>query len=117
MPNQVFAGDKINFMINPASCPTKLPSSYEPFYYLKIGKDLTDWEGLIDVKTKLTANRIQSVPTTIGESSPSKSEDPDVNLSMFGRAFIRESAKHCNFKGDDCWTVRIHPRIDKISSA
>jgi hypothetical protein len=48
--------------------------------------------------------------------SSSKSEEPDINFTRFGRAFVRESAKHCNFAGTDCWTVRIHPRIDNISN-
>lgn len=26
------------------------------------------------------------------------------------------STKHCNFAGDDCWTVRTHPKIESISS-
>jgi hypothetical protein len=26
------------------------------------------------------------------------------------------SKHHCNFKGDDCWTVRVHPRISKVSA-
>jgi hypothetical protein len=25
------------------------------------------------------------------------------------------TAKHCNFKGDDCWYVRVHPVIDDIN--
>lgn len=105
--------------MNPASIPGKLPKTYEPFYYLKIGKELTDWEGLIDLNTTPTmaVNKLQSFPTRVGEMNPSKSADPDINFSMFGRAFIRESARHCNFAGTDCWTVRVHPRIDKISAS
>jgi hypothetical protein len=103
-------------MMNPASCPLKLPTTHEPFYYLKIGKDLADWEGLIDINTILTPNRIQPVQVRVGDMTPSKSEEPDINFSRFGRTFIRESAKHCNFAGTDCWTVRIHPRIDNISN-
>ena len=29
---------------------------------------------------------------------------------------MRESAKHCNFAGDDCWYVKTHPKIDTISA-
>jgi hypothetical protein len=25
------------------------------------------------------------------------------------------TAKHCNFKGDDCWYVRVHPVIDSLN--
>ena len=34
-----------------------------------------------------------------------------------GNAHIRESAKHCNWAGDECWTVRTHPKITSISAA
>ena len=27
-----------------------------------------------------------------------------------------DASKHCNFAGDDCWTVKTHPTIDSISS-
>jgi hypothetical protein len=33
-----------------------------------------------------------------------------------GNAYLRQSAKHCNFDGDDCWFVKTHPKIDSISS-
>jgi len=33
-----------------------------------------------------------------------------------GNALLRESSKHCNFKGDDCWYVKTHPRIDSINA-
>jgi hypothetical protein len=34
-----------------------------------------------------------------------------------GDSFLRPSARHCNFAGDECWYVRAHPVIDSISSA
>lgn len=33
-----------------------------------------------------------------------------------GNAYLRESAKHCNFAGDDCWYIKTHPKIDAISA-
>jgi hypothetical protein len=57
-PNQVYAGQQIVFMLNPGSIFKKLPKDNDPFYYLKIGKELTDWEGLIDCKTRLVDNLI-----------------------------------------------------------
>jgi hypothetical protein len=53
-------------MLNPGSIFKKLPKDNDPFYYLKIGKELTDWEGLIDCKTRLVDNLIQSVSTRVG---------------------------------------------------
>jgi len=34
-----------------------------------------------------------------------------------GNAFLRETAKHCNFKGDDCWFIKTHPKITSVSAA
>ena len=34
-----------------------------------------------------------------------------------GNAFLRDSSKHCNFAGDECWYVRTHPKIDSVSSS
>lgn len=28
-----------------------------------------------------------------------------------------DARKHCSFDGEDCWTVRVHPRIKEISQA
>jgi hypothetical protein len=25
------------------------------------------------------------------------------------------AAQHCNYDGDDCWTVRVHPKISSVS--
>ena len=33
-----------------------------------------------------------------------------------GNAFLRDSSKHCNFAGDDCWYVRTHPKIESVSA-
>jgi hypothetical protein len=41
---------------------------------------------------------------------------PEVRYRV-GNAFLRESSKHCNFKGDDCWHVKTHPKIDSISAS
>lgn len=43
--------------------------------------------------------------------------DPDVSFSKFGKVNLKETSLHCNFAGTECWRVRIHPKIDKISAA
>lgn len=60
---------------------------------------------------------MSAIATRVGDNRPTKSAEPDINYSLVGRSFIRETARHCNFKGDDCWKVRVHPRIDSISAA
>ena len=34
-----------------------------------------------------------------------------------GNAFLRDSSRHCNWAGDDCWHVKTHPKIESISVA
>jgi hypothetical protein len=103
--------------MNPANITSDFPKGYEPFYYMKLGDQNTDYEGLVSATTRLKANEWNTASTRVGEGRPSKSSDPDINWSLYGRTFIRASAKHCNFAGNECWTVRIHPRIDSISAA
>lgn len=55
--------------------------------------------------------------TRVGKNPPTKSADPDVNFTKFGRANLKETSKHCNFAGTECWRIRVHPKIDKISHA
>lgn len=52
--------------------------------------------------------------TRAGDQHPGKGE-PEIRFRV-GNAFLRESSKHCNFAGDDCWYVKTHPKIDSISS-
>ena len=34
-----------------------------------------------------------------------------------GNAHLRETAKHCNFAGDDCWYIKTHPMIQSVSAS
>jgi hypothetical protein len=52
IPNQVTYDMKIQFVLNPNQCHNNLGAGFDPFYYLKIGDTLTDWEG-IDSGTRL----------------------------------------------------------------
>lgn len=68
-PNQVTFGMTVNFMMNPNRVHSSgdLPVGiYDPFYYLKIGNTLTDWEGLIDSSTRLGDWTTGSVATRVG---------------------------------------------------
>ena len=50
------------------------------------------------------------------QQAPAKDVMPRA-LFKAGDSFIRASAKHCNFKGDECWNVRVHPVIESISAS
>jgi hypothetical protein len=119
VPNNVAFGMPINMVMNPNRCHNinYLPADWDPFYYLKLGNTFTDWEGLIDSGTRLPDWQNAPVTTIVGKNKPAKSVDPDVNFSKYGRVNLKERSLHCNFAGDECWRVRIHPRIDAISAS
>ena len=54
IPNQVTYGMTINMVMNPERCHYDLPADWDPFYYIKIGDTMTDWEGLTDSSTRLS---------------------------------------------------------------
>jgi hypothetical protein len=119
VPNHVTYGMTIQMMLNPNRCfaSDSLPADWQPFYYLKIGDTLTDWEGLIDSGFRIPDWTTRPATMIVGKNNPAKSADPDVNFTKFGRARLTESSNHCTFDGKECWRIRVHPKIDKISAA
>lgn len=49
------------------------------------------------------------------DSPPTKHVKPEA-LFKAGHTLIRPSATHCNFAGDECWNVRVHPVIESIDA-
>ena len=69
VPSQVAFGMNVNFFMNPnrVHSASDLPAgAYDPFYHLKIGNTLTDWEGLIDSSTRMGDWVTSSVATRVG---------------------------------------------------
>ena len=121
IPNQVYAGQEIQFLTitNWAASTGNngRTQNRRPVEDIKIGSFNTD----MDLITASTRNKWAEYGTaftvTVGaETLPSRSETP-VARYRTGNSVIRESALHCNFAGDDCWYVRVLPRIDEISPA
>ena len=83
---------------------------------MKIGKTLLDIDLIVET---YRPNGWYNNPWK-GISSPfqpaAKDAEPQL-LFKRGYAVPVGSAKKCNFAGTDCWTMRVHPRIDKISAA
>ena len=87
----------------------------DPVQFIKFSGTRTDSEGLIDYETGMSSYSVSSLKTLAGDQKPGN-QIPEVRFRV-GNAYVRESAKHCNFAGDDCWNVRTHPKIDSISKA
>jgi hypothetical protein len=62
----------------------------------------------------MSGYRVTHLPTYSGDQHVGNSI-PEIRFRV-GNAYLRESAKHCNFAGDDCWYVKTHPKIDTISA-
>ena len=55
---------------------------------------------------------------TVGEDQPPAASVVPQAKFRVGDSVLREgSAKHCNFAGDECWYVRVLPKIDAIDKA
>lgn len=76
---------------------------------------LNIWEETIDADTKLDKWRVDNLRAIVGDQKPNRQSVPRARF-ITGDSEIRKSAQHCNFAGDDCWTVRTHAKIDSISA-
>jgi hypothetical protein len=84
---------------------------------LSLGGQLTDWSDTIDNYTPFWGWNVgQRLTTYVTDQEPTNDAKPRA-LFKTGDSYIRHTAKHCNFEGDDCWNVRVHPVIDSISAA
>jgi hypothetical protein len=121
VPNQVYKGQKIQWLVNPVGSlhERSVESDKEPIQELRIGGALTDWEGLIDSGTRPAWYDVGGgglLTTIVGGQPPAKSSEARARFRV-GDSYMRHSAKHCNWEGDECWHVRTHPVIDAISAS
>jgi len=97
-----------------ANRASTITSDMDPVVHLKINGTRCDSEGFFDYQTRLPEYSVGGLKTRAGDQLPGNSE-PEARFRV-GNALLRDSAKHCNFKGDDCWYVKTHPKIDSISA-
>lgn len=102
--------------MNPMAANHKntITADMDPVVFIKIDGSRCDSEGFIDYNTRLSSYVIGGLKTRAGDQHPGKGV-PEIRFRV-GNAFLRESSKHCNFAGDDCWYVKTHPKIDSISA-
>jgi hypothetical protein len=118
IPNQVYRGQKIQYIINPmrALIDGAVASGELPIQELALGNVKTNWAETIDAETTLSAYQYKDpLNTIVGNHPPTKDVKPRA-LFRVGDSYVMDTAKHCNFDGTDCWTVRVHPVIDKINA-
>lgn len=129
LPNQLWAGSRVTFALEARKCHEDLPTGLPPFHYNRIdginfdtaqypASDSTT--GAATTSENLELERLPYglgfINRLVGPNKPTKSAQLELSFTRFGKPTIKQSAKHCNWAGTDCWTIRVHPRIDAISA-
>lgn len=113
-PANVYFDQLMQFNLNIKSVHTTINNGKIPITNLKIGKTMLDYEDTITSKTRLPAWSTGFLQAKVGDQAVSKSDEPLVKFKV-GNAVNMGTGKTCNWKGDDCYSVRTHARIDSIS--
>lgn len=90
------------------------PDDQPPYRSIKMGQYLLDTEDIIEDEDRLNGWTHDSQYAIMTDSASMNSTEPKI-LFYNGLAVVLRSATHCNFANDDCWVVRVHPRIDTVS--
>ena len=115
-PSDVYHDQQLSLRINPlgANYESVIRADADPVDFIKFSGTRTDSEGLFDNETRLSSYTVGDLATRSGDQHPGE-QIPEVRFRT-GNAFLRETSRHCNFAGDDCWHVRTHPKIDGVSA-
>lgn len=85
-----------------------------PVEKLMLGDFLTDLSSIDEYRSEWN-NVATPFTVTVGEDQPPAASVVPQAKFRVGDSILREgSAKHCNFAGDECWYVRVLPKIDAI---
>jgi len=94
-----------------------LSSGMHPVHEMKLGGALVDFTETLDASKRCaTDNHDATLYAFVGDQVPSTNSEPLLKFRV-GHAVNMPSSRHCNFAGDDCWTVRTHPKITSISAS
>jgi len=116
VPNQVYFGQQIDIMVNPwrANEGNVISADMDPVVHFKLDGVRLDQEGYFDNTNRLNGYVLSYIKSRISDQLPGNNH-PEVRFRV-GNAFLKETAKHCNFAGTDCWYVRTHPKIESVSA-
>jgi hypothetical protein len=120
VPNQVYPGQTVQYMVNPmrALHDGAVDGDDLPIEELSLGGTLTSYGETITSDTRPAGYIVRDPLTAVvgDDQAPAKDVEPRARFRV-GDSYIQSTAKHCNFAGDDCWNVRVHPVIDSISAS
>jgi acylphosphatase len=115
-PPNVAAGQELYFNINAMQAHAwwVTPEDQPPYRTIHMGQYLLDMEDIVEDDERLNWMSHDTQYAIMTDVASSNSTEPRI-LFYNGLARVMRSATHCNFAGDDCWTVRVHPRIKSVS--
>jgi hypothetical protein len=97
------------------------PADAWPFREIRLGNTLVYWgsddstDGTVTQDKRLAGYTHATIEAIVGDQLPAANSEPKL-LFYPGYAYNLPSSKTCNFAGDDCWTVRSHPKLESLSS-
>jgi hypothetical protein len=120
VPNQVYPGQQVQYMVNPmrALYDGSVDGDDLPIEELSLGGTLAEYDDSITSGYRPAGYIVRDPLTAVvgDDQAPAKDVEPRARFRV-GDSYIQSTAKHCNFDGDDCWKVRVHPVIDSISAS
>jgi len=79
-----------------------------------MGQYLIDTEEILEDTDRLNGWVHNAQYAIMTDGASMNSTTPRI-LFWNGLAQMMRGMTHCNFAGDDCWIVRVHPRIKSVS--
>lgn len=117
VPNQIYRDHAIDWHLNAQAVHWygTTPEGRMPMEELSIDGALNNWEDTIDASDRLDGFVVDRLSAVATDQKPNKNSTPRARF-ITGDSYIRDSAIHCNFAGDDCWTIRTHAVVESVSA-
>ena len=120
VPNQCYAGQKIQYMIDPKSAQWDghVESGERPVQELSLGGVHTDWADTVPTNYRLAGWVFRDPLTAFvsEDQTPSADVKPRAQWRV-GDSMPLSTSEHCSFDGDECWSVRVHPVIESLDAS
>jgi hypothetical protein len=120
IPSQTYPEQMIQWMVDPKNSLGDGHMQYgeRPVLALKLDGESTDWKGTVPENYKPAGWQWRDPLTAYvsDNQTPSADVKPRAQFRV-GDVMPLSTSKHCNFDGDDCWSMRVHPVIDSLQSS
>jgi hypothetical protein len=119
VPNQCYAGQKIQWMVDPKSAQYDghVQSGERPVQELSLGGEHTDWADTVPTNYRLAGWQFRDPLTAFvsEDQTPAANVKPRAQFRV-GDVMPLSTSEHCSFEGDECWSVRVHPVVESLGA-